>query len=84
MTKPINTARILIVDDVPKNLEVLGETLSQEGYQISVAQNGKEAALPTRRATTEINTRRLNSARCWRIESCWARMADRPRRSLSI
>ncbi|MCP4136968.1 MAG: diguanylate cyclase [bacterium] len=34
---------ILIVDDVPKNLQVMGNILSKEGYQIAFATNGKEA-----------------------------------------
>jgi CheY-like chemotaxis protein len=38
-----NTASILIVDDTPKNIQVLGIILKQEGYQISVAQNGLQA-----------------------------------------
>lgn len=34
---------ILIVDDVPKNIELLGNVLSNEGYDISIAENGREA-----------------------------------------
>ena len=37
--KPI----ILMVDDVPKNLQVLGNILSKEGYKISAALNGEQA-----------------------------------------
>ncbi len=36
-------ARVLIVDDTPKNIHVLGTILKQEGYQINVARNGLEA-----------------------------------------
>jgi len=35
--------RILLVDDEPDILEIVGYNLSQEGYQISTAANGKEA-----------------------------------------
>jgi class 3 adenylate cyclase/CheY-like chemotaxis protein len=35
--------RILIVDDTPKNIQVLGTLLRQEGYQINVASNGLQA-----------------------------------------
>ena len=35
--------RILIVDDVPKNIQVLGNILMAENYQLSYSQNGKEA-----------------------------------------
>jgi signal transduction histidine kinase len=34
---------ILIVDDILKNLQVLGTTLIEEGYEISMAQNGFQA-----------------------------------------
>ncbi len=34
---------ILIVDDVPKNLQVLGSILSSEGYHFTPATNGKQA-----------------------------------------
>ncbi|MCP4346458.1 MAG: PleD family two-component system response regulator [Desulfobacterales bacterium] len=35
--------RILIVDDVPKNLQVLGSVLKKEGYLIAFAKNGEHA-----------------------------------------
>src|SRR5690606_19918736 len=35
--------RILLVDDEPDILEIVGYNLSQEGYQIFTAANGKEA-----------------------------------------
>lgn len=34
---------ILIVDDIPKNLQVLSSILNSENYQISFASNGKQA-----------------------------------------
>ena len=37
--------KILLVDDEPDILEIVGYNLSQEGYQISTASNGKEAVL---------------------------------------
>ncbi len=36
-------ARILIVDDTPKNVQILGTILKQEGYRINVAGNGLHA-----------------------------------------
>lgn len=36
-------ARILIVDDTPKNIQVLGTILKIKNYQINVAQNGLQA-----------------------------------------
>ena len=38
-----NTYKILLVDDEPDILEILGYNLSQEGYTIFKASNGKEA-----------------------------------------
>ena len=35
--------RILIVDDTPKNIQLLGTILRKEGYQINIAQNGLQA-----------------------------------------
>jgi CheY-like chemotaxis protein len=34
---------ILIVDDIPKNLQVLSSILNTENYQISFASNGSQA-----------------------------------------
>src|SRR5262245_14440619 len=36
-------ARILIVEDTPANIQTLAAILKEEGYQISVATNGKQA-----------------------------------------
>ena len=35
--------RVLIVDDVSRNLQVLGATLSKNGYRVIAAQNGRQA-----------------------------------------
>jgi len=34
---------ILIVDDTPKNIQVLGKTLHDIGYNVSIATSGKQA-----------------------------------------
>ncbi|MEK6805441.1 MAG: response regulator [Pseudomonadota bacterium] len=38
-----NNERILVVDDEPANIRLLGELLSAEGYAISVARDGNDA-----------------------------------------
>ena len=38
-----NQASILIVDDTPKNIQVLGSILENEGYEVSLSTNGKMA-----------------------------------------
>jgi len=39
----IDNAKILIVDDVPKNIQVLGSTLRSKGYQVIPATSGEQA-----------------------------------------
>ncbi|MGK5092763.1 response regulator [Deltaproteobacteria bacterium TL4] len=39
----VKVARILIVDDNSKNIKVLGEILSREGYELGIAANGEQA-----------------------------------------
>lgn len=41
--------KILLVDDEPDILEIIGYNLSQEGYQISTAKNGKEAIIKAKK-----------------------------------
>jgi two-component system, sensor histidine kinase and response regulator len=36
-------SRILIADDTVRNLQILGDVLEREGFQINVAQNGQQA-----------------------------------------
>jgi len=37
------SSRILVVDDTPANIQALSATLKEQGYQISVATNGRQA-----------------------------------------
>jgi CheY-like chemotaxis protein len=39
----IKRTKILIVDDLPENLQILGSTLREQGFQIAFATNGKQA-----------------------------------------
>lgn len=39
----MNSGYILIVDDVPKNLQLLGNLLRREGFPVAVAQSGQQA-----------------------------------------
>lgn len=43
MMKSKEDILILIVDDTPQNIQVIGNILSEEGYDTGVAMNGKEA-----------------------------------------
>ena len=46
--------QILIVDDTPRNLQVLGTMLRKEGYGIILAQNGLQALEATRKAPPDL------------------------------
>ncbi|MDH5680800.1 MAG: hybrid sensor histidine kinase/response regulator [Spirochaetota bacterium] len=43
MTGKETKKKVLIVDDTPQNIQVLGQILDEAGYQIIVAQNGVQA-----------------------------------------
>lgn len=43
MEVSVEGSQILVVDDNPKNIQVLGEILSEAGYQVGIAQNGVQA-----------------------------------------
>jgi DNA-binding response OmpR family regulator len=49
-----NRPRILIVDDTPKNIQVLGTILRQENYHIHIAQNGVQALNVAREAMPDL------------------------------
>jgi two-component system alkaline phosphatase synthesis response regulator PhoP len=46
--------KILLVDDEPDILEIVGYNLSQEGYKIVTASNGKEAILMAKRERPQL------------------------------
>ncbi len=48
------TPLILIVDDVPENLRVLGSMLNTEGYEISFASGGEKALEITQKVTPDL------------------------------
>lgn len=45
---------ILIVDDVPENIQVLGKILSSEGYDLAIAENGKIALEMVKKTNPDI------------------------------
>lgn len=46
--------KILLVDDEPDILEIIGYNLAQEGYQIVTAKNGKEAILKAKKELPQL------------------------------
>ncbi|BBC26415.1 hybrid sensor histidine kinase/response regulator [Pseudanabaena sp. ABRG5-3] len=49
-----SSSLILIVDDVPANLDVLSETLSAEGYEVAIATSGERALLQISRMLPDL------------------------------
>ena len=47
-------ARILIVDDIPNNVQVLGTILSDHGYTLNIAQNGEQALALVRKVSVDL------------------------------
>ena len=45
MSKNLEHSRILIVDDMATNLQVLGTILKENGYHTNIARNGHEAIM---------------------------------------
>lgn len=50
----VKNARLLIVDDHPKNIQVVGKILSNKGYRSIVAQNGLEALKAAQQALPDL------------------------------
>lgn len=53
-TQPKKTFNILIVDDVPQNIQVVANILQKEHYHMAFAQNGKTALELVRRAPFDL------------------------------
>jgi len=50
----INKGNILIVDDTPNNLRLLSETLSEQGYEVQCAINGKLALMAVKNSLPDL------------------------------
>ena len=53
-TRIRNMVRILIIDDDPQILDILGQTLEREGYEVVDAPNGKEGLKLYRENPTDL------------------------------
>src|SRR5574344_99507 len=54
VNEQIGQARILIVDDMPENLQVLGSTLGAKGYKVAFATNGYQAINSAQHKTPDL------------------------------
>ncbi|MBK0371081.1 response regulator transcription factor [Flavobacterium agrisoli] len=62
--------KILLVDDEPDILEIVGYNLSQEGYQIVTASNGKEAILKAQKEMPDLIIMDVMMAEMDGMEAC--------------
>ena len=46
--------KILVVDDTPANVKLLGDLLRHKGYEVSTATNGEEAPFPDEKSFAEL------------------------------
>ncbi len=54
MSAPAKSGRILVVDDTPANIQMLSAILKENGYQISVATNGRQALEVVQRVRPDV------------------------------
>ena len=63
-TSNLNEPRILLVDDIPANIDVLRKFLEQEGYTILAAPSGKIALQIVQRALPDLILLEIGRASC--------------------
>lgn len=62
--------KILLVDDEPDILEIVGYNLAQEGYQIVTASNGKDAIAKAQKELPELIIMDVMMAEMDGMEAC--------------
>ncbi|MBK8397903.1 MAG: hybrid sensor histidine kinase/response regulator [Leptospiraceae bacterium] len=62
--------QILIVDDTPQNIQVLGQLLSEQGYKILVATNGLQALNAVEKKTPDLILLDINMPEMDGYETC--------------
>ena len=77
-------ADILIVDDVPANLHLLSEMLSQQGYKVRSAINGHMALMASRAAPPDLILLDINMPGMNGYEVCEHLRADEGTRDIPI
>lgn len=75
---------ILIVDDTPENLQVLGTILKSEGYRIMIAQNGNQALGATKKAIPDLILLDVKMPELGGFETCKRLKADPATREIPI
>ncbi|HEO66295.1 MAG TPA: hybrid sensor histidine kinase/response regulator [Spirochaetes bacterium] len=71
-------SKILIVDDTPKNIQVLGKTLEQKDYEIIVAQDGLQALKVVEKTLPDLILLDIMMPKMDGFETC-KRLKDNPK-----
>jgi diguanylate cyclase (GGDEF)-like protein len=77
-------SKILIVDDVPENLQLLATTLTKQGYQVRRAKNGAMALMGARNNLPDLILLDINMPDMNGYQVCEQLKADRATRSIPI
>jgi putative two-component system response regulator len=72
----MDLARILIVDDLPENLDILGGLLEPEGYSIDTARDGQEAVEKALASPPDLILMDVSMPRMTGFEACRRLKAD--------
>src|SRR4051812_47326184 len=76
LESPMDPARILIVDDLPENLDILGGLLEPEGYSIETARDGQEAVEKALASPPDLILMDVSMPRLTGFEACRRLKAD--------
>ena len=79
-----NPACLLIVDDMPKNIQVLAGILAKEGYQIAAAMSGVQALDLVKRVPLELILMDVNMPEMDGFEVCQRIKADRDTQGIPV
>ena len=78
------SSRILVVDDTPANIQALAGTLKDQGYQISVATNGKQALEVVGRVRPDLILLDVMMPEMDGFETCRRLKASQPTRDIPV
>jgi len=84
MTEHAKESRILIVDDTPQNIQVLGTILRDEGYKLHVARNGKQALETAGKALPDLILLDVMMPEMDGFEACERLKADASTRDIPV
>lgn len=82
--RPAETPRILMVDDNPRNLQVLGAILKREGYELIVAVDGRQAVNAALRTRPDLILMDVMMPAMDGFEACRRIKADPDRRDIPL